>query len=58
MKIWERGSIAAPFFASALDGGEWSPSHSGHINPGDTASSTHYVGGWMGLTAGLEVSEN
>jgi hypothetical protein len=38
------------FFTSALDGGEWSASGAGiALLPG-----THWIGSWVGLTAGLD----
>jgi hypothetical protein len=38
---------------SALDGYEWSASRSCRFTPGETA----LVGGWVGLRAGLDVTE-
>jgi hypothetical protein len=46
------------FLTSALDGGEWSYSRSGRFTPGERASGTHWLGGWVGFTAGLEAVEN
>jgi len=40
--------------AFTLDGGEWSASHSGHFTPRGRAHSTHWIGGWIGLRAGLD----
>jgi len=38
---------------SALDGGEWSASRSGHFTPSERAPGTHWLGGWVGPRAGL-----
>jgi hypothetical protein len=42
------------FLISALDGGEWSASHPAPFTPRETASGTHWIGGWMDLRAGLD----
>jgi hypothetical protein len=42
--------IAPPFLTSALDGGEWSASRLCHFTP-----STHWIGGWVGPRASLNV---
>jgi hypothetical protein len=39
-----------PFLISALHGGGWSASSPGHFTP----ASTHWIGSWMGTTAGLD----
>jgi hypothetical protein len=36
------------FLILALDGGKWSAA------PGETASGTHWIGGWAGPRAGLD----
>jgi hypothetical protein len=41
------------FLTSALDGGERSSSHPGHITPGERATGTHWIEGWVGPRAGL-----
>jgi ribosome modulation factor len=41
------GGTDAPFWISALDGGELSAYT--HFNPGN-----HWIGGWVGPRAGLE----
>jgi hypothetical protein len=46
--MWGSRDIAPPFLTSVLDGGEWSASHPSHFTPGDTASSTHWTGSWVG----------
>jgi hypothetical protein len=35
---------------SVLVGGEWSASHSGRFTLRERAPSTHWIGGWMGLS--------
>jgi hypothetical protein len=40
---------------SALNGGEWSASHPGRFSPRERASGTYWIGGWVGLRAGLDV---
>jgi hypothetical protein len=42
------------FLTSALDGGEWSTSRPGRRTPRETASGTHWIGGWVGPRAVLE----
>jgi hypothetical protein len=39
---------------SALDAGEWSASRSGRFTPRETASGTHWIGGWVGPRAVLD----
>jgi hypothetical protein len=51
------GGIAPPFLTSALDGGEWSGSHPGRFIPGEIATGTHWMGGWVGPRAGLDAVE-
>jgi hypothetical protein len=46
-----------PSLTSALVGAEWSASRHGLFNPGERAPSTHWIGGWAGLTAGMYVIE-
>jgi hypothetical protein len=43
------GGIAPPFFTLTLDRGEWSASCPGRFIP-----STHWIGGWVDLRAGLD----
>jgi hypothetical protein len=38
---------------SALDGGEWSTSRPGRFIPRERVPGTHWIGGWVGLSAGL-----
>jgi hypothetical protein len=42
------------FLTSALVGDEWSPSLPGRFTPGERASGTHWIGGWMGPKTGLD----
>jgi len=39
----------------ALDGGEWSASCPDHFTPQERGPSTHLMGGWVGLRAGLDM---
>jgi hypothetical protein len=39
----------------ALDGGEWSASCPGHFIPRERAPGTHWIGGWVGPRAGLDM---
>jgi hypothetical protein len=39
----------------ALDGGEWSASQPGHFTPKKSAPGTHWIGGWVGPRANLDV---
>jgi hypothetical protein len=45
------------FFTSALVGGYWSASRPGRVTPEERASSTHWIGGWVGPRVGLEDME-
>jgi hypothetical protein len=40
---------------SALDGGEWSASRPGRFTPRKRAPGTHWIGGWVGPRAVLDV---
>jgi hypothetical protein len=42
------------FLTSALVGGEWSASRPGRFTPGERAPGTHWIGGWVGPSAGLD----
>jgi hypothetical protein len=42
------------FLTSALVRGEWSTSRPGRFTPGEKAPGTHWIGGWVGLRAGLD----
>jgi hypothetical protein len=41
---------------SALDGDEWSASRLGRFTPRERAPDTHWIGGWVGSRAGLDVA--
>jgi hypothetical protein len=47
------GGVGPPFLPSALDGGEWSASHPGLFTSGEIAPRTHWMGGRVGVGAGL-----
>jgi hypothetical protein len=40
---------------SALDGGEWSASCPGHFTSRERAPGTHWLGGWVGPRASLDM---
>jgi hypothetical protein len=42
------------FLTSTLVGGEWSDSRPCRFTPGERASATHYIGGWVGHRTGLD----
>jgi hypothetical protein len=56
MKAWSFTSTPhmSTFLTSALHGGGWSVSHSGHFTPGESTSSTPWIGGCMGSRARLD----
>jgi hypothetical protein len=58
MKSWGSESIAPPFFASAIDGGERSASHSCRFTTGERIPGTHWLRGWVGPMADLNTVEN
>jgi hypothetical protein len=45
------------FLTSALVGGEWSASRSCRFTPGERATCTHWIDGWMDPRAGLDDME-
>jgi hypothetical protein len=45
-------------FDLAPVGGELSISLAGHVSPGEIASGTHWIGGWMGPGVGIDDVEN
>jgi hypothetical protein len=49
--------MAPLFLTSALDGGEWSASGPDCFISGEGAHGAHWLGGFMGLRAGLDVIE-
>jgi hypothetical protein len=42
------------FLTSALVGDEWLASRLSRFNPLDKAPGTHWIGGWVGRTTGLD----
>jgi hypothetical protein len=51
----ERRYSSYSFSTLALDGGEWSASRPGRaFTPGERTPGTHWTGGWVGPTAGLD----
>jgi hypothetical protein len=56
-EILRSGVIAPPFFTSVLDGGEWSASLPVRFTPVERVPGTHWIGGWLGPTAGLNAVE-
>jgi hypothetical protein len=55
--MWGNGGIAQPFFTSALDRGEWLTTRPGRFTFLERAHCTHWIGGWVGPRAGLDVVE-
>jgi hypothetical protein len=51
------GGIAPPLLISAIDGGEWSASRPGCFTTGERAFGNHWVGGFVGPKADLDVVE-
>jgi hypothetical protein len=51
------GGIAPPFLPLALDGGEWSSSCLSHFTHREIDPNTNWIGGWVGLRAGLDALE-
>jgi hypothetical protein len=47
--VWGSGGMAQPFLTSAADRGKWLASP-----PKEGTLGTHWIGGWVGLRAGLE----
>jgi hypothetical protein len=45
------------FLILVLVGGEWSASRPGRYTPKERAPGTHWVGGWVGPRAGLDIVE-
>jgi hypothetical protein len=43
--VWGSEGIASAFATSALDGGEWSVSHSGLFTPGEGSPGSHWIAG-------------
>jgi hypothetical protein len=58
MKVYEEADAEIHvFLTSALVGGEWSASRPWRFTPGERAPSTHWIGGWVDLRAGLDDME-
>jgi hypothetical protein len=54
MKAYRRVDVETRvFLTSTLVGGERSASSSGRFTPGEIASGTHWIGGWVEPRAGL-----
>jgi hypothetical protein len=51
---WRYSSMHS--LTSALDGGEWSALHPGHFTPRERAPGTHWIGGWVGPRAVLDMA--
>jgi hypothetical protein len=51
------GGTAPWFFILALEGREWSATHSGRFTPGERAHGTHYIGDWVGPRTSLDALE-
>jgi hypothetical protein len=45
------------FLTSVLFGREWLASRPGRFTPGERAPDTHWIGDWVGPTAGLDDAE-
>jgi hypothetical protein len=59
MKTYEGVDVEIHIFlTSARVGGEWSASRPSRFTSGERAPGTHYIGGWVGLGAGLDDVEN
>jgi hypothetical protein len=52
------GGIAPPFLTSTLNGGVSSASRPGRFIPGERATGTQWLGGWVGHTAGMDAVRN
>jgi hypothetical protein len=58
MKMYGGSEGTAPaYLTSALDGGEWSASHSCCFTPRENVPGTHWVGGWVGPRTSLDAVE-
>jgi hypothetical protein len=55
--LWGTGVITPPFLTSAPDAGERSASRLGRFTPREIAADNHWIGGWVGPRAGLDVVE-
>jgi hypothetical protein len=50
----EKNYSSYSFLTSALDMGEWSASRPNRVSPGERSPDTHWIGGWVGFSAGLD----
>jgi hypothetical protein len=50
--------MARPLLTLTLYEGEWSVSHTGRFILWERALGTHWIGGWLGTSAGLDPVEN
>jgi hypothetical protein len=57
MKTCGSEGIAPPFLTLALDGGELTVSRLSCFTSGERAPGAHWIGGWVGPRAGLDVVE-
>jgi hypothetical protein len=57
VKTWGSGGIAPLFLTSAPDGDEWSAPLHCRFFSWETAPCIHWIGGWAGLRAGLDLME-
>jgi hypothetical protein len=57
MKTWGNEGIASSFLTSALDGVERSASRFCRFTPGERIPGTHWIGGWVGPSVGLNAVE-
>jgi hypothetical protein len=55
--VWGGGDITSPSLASALERGEWPVACSGHFTTEERDTSTHWIGGWVGLRASMDTEE-
>jgi hypothetical protein len=49
------GGIDPPFLTSALDGDEWAVSRPSRFTIEERTCGTHWIGGWVGSSADLDV---
>jgi hypothetical protein len=53
---WVSGGVVLhAFLTSVTNGGEWSASRPGRFISGERAAGTYWIGGWVGLRAGLKI---
>jgi hypothetical protein len=55
MKAYEGVDVKVHIFlTSAFAGNEWLASRPGRFTPGEISPGTHWIGGWVDPTAGLD----